>query len=495
MKFSLLYKNIPDQDQLYGESELSDVVYDLSIDKTVGRICPDRRRTDYFLNIVRHPLTDVEEIRYRQKIFADFIEFPGLFDQLKLIFSRYDKIKSDWVELRSGVYPVNSGSSSSALLEYTFSSLKVTAIFPRTIISFYEAIFETLEKYDVKSDGLKEMRRFCGEMMNNNSLNEIAEISGLFQYNTPEEYNFDIVMTLDSTLRMCACDLSSITEKKKKSSGWSLFKKKKNEDSPREVNTEPEALDNGRSILTEALYHIDTTLTQITNAVYETFFGLSQEMMFYEVGLNCAGYFNDKKIPLCLPDIRPAQDDLIDCTGLRDMLLATEGKNASQIIPNDVKVGGGDEGMLIRGVNNSGKTTFLRSVGSAQMFAQAGLPVCAEAAHFSIRSGVFTHFSAAEEDFVEGDTSGRFEGEVKQMAKIVNAIRPYALVLLNETFQTTAYNEGADGMYGILSVFPNINAKFIFVTHLLKLFDLCEGSKVALMQSGGEEDKYHIRRL
>lgn len=497
MKFSLLYKNIPEEEyRPYGEeSALSDVVYDLSIDKTVNRLFADSRRTDYFLSVVRRPLTDVEEIRYRQHIFADFLAFPELFDQLKLIFTRYDKIKSDWVELRSGVYPANSGSSSAALLDHTFSSLKVTAIFPRTIISFYEAISETLEKFDVKSEGLREMRKFCGEMVENNSLNEIAEIAGLFQYNTPEEYNFDAVCELDATLRLAGCDLSRITEKPKKGLGWNLFKKKKTDaNAPREVKAAPEALDNSRHILTEALYHIDTALSAITSSIYDGFYGIARELMFYEVGLACANAFHALDIPLCLPDVRPAEDDLIDCVGLRDMLLASEGKDGRAIVPNDVRIGSRDDGMLIRGANNSGKTTFLRSLGSAQLFAQAGLPVCASEAHFSVRSGVYTHFSAAEEDFTEGDTSGRFEGEVRIMARMMDELKPYSLVLLNETFQTTSYSEGAQGMYNILAVFPKMGTKYIFVTHLLKLYELLEGSGAMLMQSGGEDAKYRIGR-
>ena len=54
----------------------------------------------------------------------------------------------------------------------------------------------------------------------------------------------------------------------------------------------------------------------------------------------------------------------------------------------------------------------------------------------------------------------------------MDAIIPYSLVLLNETFQTTAYREGAQGMKDILDVFPSINCKYVFVTHMSAIFEI-----------------------
>jgi DNA mismatch repair ATPase MutS len=350
------------------------------------------------------------------------------------------------------------------------------------------------------------MRTFCRDMINNNSLNEIADISSLFQYHMPEDYDFAVLCRLDSTLRLTECELSDISEKKKKNSGFrrlfDIKKKNTGADMPGEVGTEKDAVDNARFILTEALFHIDATLTAVTNNVYEIFYGLSRELMFYEVALQCAEYITELGIPLCVPEVYPCEDDIFKAYGLYDLLLAAQGKNGSQIIPNNVDFGPDDNGILIRGMNNTGKTTFLRSIGTAQLFAQAGLPVCADNAKISIRRAVFTHFSSAEEDFIEGDTSGRFEGEVKEMSRIMNALQPYSLVLLNETFQTTAYTEGAVGIYNIISAFARINTKYIFVTHLLKLFDMCAGGDVRLMETGkgllptdNEKERYAVNGI
>ena len=498
MKFSLLFCS-PTGEELFdfNESAKSDVIYDLSVDRAIHSVCDDSRRADYFLNVLRHPLKNTDDIIYRQQIFCDFIEFSQLFEELKLTFTRYDKIKSDWIELRSNVSPAGTSGNAEALLDHTFSSLKLTAIFPKTIISFYESICAAIGKYDVKSSALCAVRDFCREMLGNNSLEEIASISSLFQYNTPDDYNFDILCGFDKTLRLIECDLCNITEKKKRKT---IFKSRKPpEDTKTEVGTDPDAIDNGRFILTESLYHIDATLTAITNSIYETFFGLSRELMFYEAALRCFEFVTEQKVPLCLPQIRRAEENIFRAGELRDLFTVTEHRDGRPVIPNDVDFSPSDEGLLIRGMNNTGKTTYLRSIGIAQLFAQAGLPVCAESAVISIRHAIFTHFSAAEEDFIAGDLSGRFEGEVKAMAKILTLIEPYSLVLLNETFQTTSYTEGALGIYNIMTTFIKINSKFIFVTHLLKLFDMCEDSKIKLLETTFDEHdesgKYRLREI
>jgi len=98
MKFSILQK-IPET------TKQCDVIYDLSADKAIHMMCNDIRRADYFISTLMKPLTNIENIRYRQDILKDFIGIEKLFDDMKLIFSRYDKIKNDWRELRSGIYP------------------------------------------------------------------------------------------------------------------------------------------------------------------------------------------------------------------------------------------------------------------------------------------------------------------------------------------------------------------------------------------------------
>ena len=206
MKISLL-QTLPE------ENTACDVLYHLSIDRSVRVFCSDARKTDYFLSVLSRPLLHRENILYRQHILEDFIRHPELFDTLRIIFARYDKMKSDWIELRTGVHNSSSSGNTEALLDHTYASLKVTAIFPRTILSFFRSISETLDRYPIESEGLQRVRQYCDEMLQSHALDEILRISSLFQYNTPEDYSFDILLSLSEDLRLAGCDLSGIRER------------------------------------------------------------------------------------------------------------------------------------------------------------------------------------------------------------------------------------------------------------------------------------------
>ena len=161
-----------------------------------------------------------------------------------------------------------------------------------------------------------------------------------------------------------------------------------------------------------------------------------------------------------------------------------------EIVRNDVTIEGW-EGTLIRGANSTGKTCTIRSIGAAVLFAQAGLPVCAEKAEISLHSAIFCQFSSAEKDFDASDAAGRFEGEVKEVAAILEQVRPWSLVLFNETFQTTSYTEGAEGMRGILEALGRAGSRYIFVTHM-PMFDKMDPDRVLKLEFGRD---YHIRRI
>lgn len=493
MKFSLLYKKREEQNPC-------DVLYNLSIDRSVGAVSGDVKRNDYFLGILSSPLTDSSNIIYRQQIYADFSANPQLLDDMKLIFTRYDKIKQDWRESRSNAVPAGASGNEEALLEYTFASLQITAMFPKTIISFFSLIGDTISKYEVKSDGLIAIRDYCTTMLANDSLNELDRISSLFRYYTPDHFTFEIANELDDALRLTSLELAAITERieKKGTTIGDIFNRvlgKKKDGRDGSVEAGEDARDDAFYVLNEALAQLDNLLVHVTYDIYETFFGMSREICFYDTALELIGYLEELGLPTVLPQIMSREEDYFSAKGLYDMLVATDGREACDVIPNDFTLDAQWDGLLVRGKNNSGKTVFLRSVGTAQLFAQAGLPVCAESAKISVRTRIFAHFSSAEEEFTYGDTAGRFEGEVKEIAGIVDQLEPYSLILFNETFQTTAYSEGADGMYEILSVLPCLHTKYIFVTHLTKLFEHCKGGKVRLAQTDPTQRTFKILPL
>ena len=74
--------------------------------------------------------------------------------------------------------------------------------------------------------------------------------------------------------------------------------------------------------------------------------------------------------------------------------------------------------------------------------------------------------------------AGRFEEEAAELAEILREMEPCSLLMMNETFQTTAYDEGSCGMYHILRHLTRRGCGVIFVTHLTKLAEMCRGEAI-----------------
>ena len=500
MKFSLLYKNYVETQEFTVNpliAHMEETIYNLSIDKAVRELSQDPDSCAYTLEVLKNPLKSVEEVSYRQAVLMDFVAMPKLLEELQDTFKSYDTLQSDWREMQKGIYTYGVPQTSGGILDATYESLKITAAFARKTVSYFRSIYDTVSRYDVKSEGLCGIREYCREMMENRSLDEIGSIAAVFSRETVASYRFKVRTETDDTLRITSASVSEALEVEEKSLGNKMKKlaAKLSGNGPKPDET-PEVdmgefhLETARSILNEALYELYTVLSGITGNIYEFFRGLSGELGFYDVGVRYVRRLVQEGAPMCLPRILPMEEDCFRSKGLYDLHLLLEGMGIENIVRNDVTIDNCD-GTLIRGANSTGKTCTIRSIGAAILLGQAGLPVCADDAEISLRDAIFCQFSSAEKDFDASDAAGRFEGEVKEVAAILRAVTPWSLVLFNETFQTTAYAEGAAGMKDILDALPLAGCRYIFVTHM-PVFDKMQGDRILKLQFGKD---YRITRL
>ena len=87
-----------------------------------------------------------------------------------------------------------------------------------------------------------------------------------------------------------------------------------------------------------------------------------------------------------------------------------------RVVGNDVTADHKDL-VIITGANQGGKSTFLRSVGLAQLMMQCGLFVAAEAFCSTVCDGLFTHYKREEDAAMQ---SGKFDEELGRMSDIVD---------------------------------------------------------------------------
>ncbi len=131
---------------------------------------------------------------------------------------------------------------------------------------------------------------------------------------------------------------------------------------------------------------------------------------------------------------------------------------------------------VITGANQGGKSTFLRSVGCAQLMMQCGLFVAAGSFASSVCPGVFTHFCRAED---AGMDSGKLDEELRRMSGAVSALRPGAMLLMNESFASTTEREGAAVALEITRALCSAGIRVLFVTHFYDYARLMQESETA----------------
>jgi DNA mismatch repair ATPase MutS len=155
------------------------------------------------------------------------------------------------------------------------------------------------------------------------------------------------------------------------------------------------------------------------------------------------------------------------CADLRDACL--ELRSAGPVTGNDAQADGKPL-VIVTGANSGGKSTFLRSVGVAQLMMQCGLFVTAASYRADVTHGIFTHFIRAADP---GMTSGRLDDELRRMSIIADQITPYCLVLFNESFAGTNEREGSEIGYQVARALLDAQIKVFFVTHRFEFAARC----------------------
>ncbi|HKJ67520.1 MAG TPA: DNA mismatch repair protein MutS [bacterium] len=193
----------------------------------------------------------------------------------------------------------------------------------------------------------------------------------------------------------------------------------------------------------------------------ESFFKvLRWELAFYIGCINLHEQLTTLNDPVTFP--RPQRTEIrrLSCTGLYNVILSLTKED--RVVGNDVSAYGKNL-TIITGPNQGGKTTFLRSVGLAQLMMQCGMFVPAEAYSANLSPRIFTYFKREEDETME---HGKFEEELVRMDTIVNHLTPDALVLLNESFAATNEREGSEIAWQIIRVLLKKHIQVMFVTHL-----------------------------
>ena len=165
--------------------------------------------------------------------------------------------------------------------------------------------------------------------------------------------------------------------------------------------------------------------------------------------------------------VADARGPLCEATGLAHPLLPRATR-----VANDLRLGDGNQMLLVTGSNMSGKSTLLRTVGTNAVLAQAGAPICGQGLRMSsLQIGA----TLRTLDSLQGGTS-RFFAEIKRLKEIVTMAErsPFTLFLLDEILHGTNSQDRQKGGETVIRTLLDRGAIGLCTSHDLALARLAD---------------------
>ena len=263
----------------------------------------------------------------------------------------------------------------------------------------------------------------------------------------------------------------------------------------------PRQMDSAATMLTSRIARrLRETLAQYLNVSVREMADLIPELVFYT---RWAEYIEQKQRNgwhFCKPEARLRKDRAagMEAEGFYNLKLI-EGGSPESTVPNDLAFDDEKRVYILTGANRGGKTTVTQAVGQLFILAQSGIRVPAESFCYDPADRVLTHFPADEDKTLD---LGRLGEECRRFRELFIHCTADSLLLLNETFSTTSFEEGyfiaADAVRAILGR----GSRTIYNTHMHKLAqdldtvintDETKGKAVSLVaETRGKEHSFRM---
>ena len=230
----------------------------------------------------------------------------------------------------------------------------------------------------------------------------------------------------------------------------------------------PRQMDSAASMLTSRIARrLKDVLGQYLNISVREMADLIPELVFYT---RWAEYIEKRQAEgwtFCKPEAAERAGEMpgMAAGGFYNLkLIATE--KPENVVPNDLAFDGEKQVYILTGANRGGKTTVTQAVGQLFLLAQSGVFIPGSRFCFTPADQVLTHFPADEDKTLD---LGRLGEECRRFRELYSRCTPESLLLLNETFSTTSFEEGyfiaADAVRAIL----RMGTRTIYNTHMHKL--------------------------
>jgi len=453
MKANLLYRDKDADLEAKPSPGVADLTQDLALETVFAAMSADDR---YLLDIVQRVvpvgLQDPEAIRYRQRILADCIGQPQIVRHMYAVaLSAIESERRVWgFSLR---YP-------EGLLHHSVQALAIFRDHLRELRGIADAHSEAFQ-----SEGFRGLFQMLARELDDAYLASLTEHLRRLQFRHGLLMSARLGKGNKGTQFQVRKPFNVTPSLRERVEGW-VHQLMGGDGSTfvYELDDRDEAGFQALQALRDrGIAPVASALGASTAHILSFFKMLRAELAFYIGCLNLHERLRAKGEAVCFPDPVPPAECLIQARALYDLSLSLS--MGARAVGNDLSAER-ERLVMITGANRGGKTTFLRSVGLAQMLMQCGAFVPAERYRAGVCTAVFTHFRREEDAAMR---SGKLDEELARMSASVDRLTEGAMVLLNESFASTNEREGSQIARQIVRALLERGVKVLYVTHLYAL--------------------------
>ena len=501
-KLSILY---PPEETIEYKILSETAFHDLGFDSLLEEVSLKEGERGLISKIMCKLTPSERAARYRIEVFDDILKFPKMRSRMMELLEKVDYLK-DFIgikkehEISSGIWDL-------------LHRLEEINDYIETV----EAISECLKDADISSEGLINLREYIDKIHNENGFSELKKDIKALKATTYDLKSVTLGINLNARFESESVGLISVNKKKFTSSvmlenfGAAIQKKdnikkdlKWNENYKYDKVTEADMysvgtmenfakLTSGNPLLELQTIHnlaskdpaedipkyldriVNHMLTQTSRKLKEVLSkyvtitihditGLIPEFMYY---IRWAEYIEKRRSegfifskPEVISDNIAAKACDVYNLKLANILKPEE------IVLNSLDFDYDHLVYILTGANRGGKTTITQTLGQLFLLSQNGIYIPGISFKFSPVDMIYTHFPADEDKTLD---LGRLGEECKRFKELFTSAGTQSLLLLNETFSTTSFEEGYYIARDSVKAILNKGIRTIYNTHMHKL--------------------------
>ncbi|WP_035790133.1 MutS-related protein [Butyrivibrio sp. FC2001] len=509
-KISLLF---PDQNLEY--KKLSEVtLHDIGMDNIVTKLSIQPAEQTYIYNVMSMMTDSPENAKYRSEIFDDLMKNRDMRNKIVALFDRINFLRDYGSHKHDHDHELGVWDLVHRLEEIG------------DYIQSLDAIYECLSTADIHSDGLLALKDYVKKLYTDNGYEGLKKDISLLRADTQNLRSITLGVNLNERFEVSGIGVISLNNKPftkshivshfvdkvtrkdiiQDGNDWredykydeftlkratndnmiipfaafspmALMTMKYVSESDNHTRSLPRHMDDvTERMLSSTVKHLRDVLGKYTTLTITNITDLMPEFIYYIRWAEYIEKMQAKGFKFCKPTvIMPSEgsEKSMNAIGIYNMKLVDANLLEEEpIVTNDIDFSDEHCLYMLTGANRGGKTTITQAVGQLFFMAQGGIYVPGFSFEYTPVDAIYTHFPADEDQTLD---LGRLGEECKRFRTIFTDATKNSLLLLNETFSTTSFEEGYFIARDCSKAILEKGCRTIYNTHMHKLaYDIDE---------------------